>query len=152
MWTHADTLWTDAECPQKCGKMQTVNADSTKTHSMQRAFNEKRYTVLHIHLQSGEWAQYFEAIKLALLPVNYLAGINLVDTADNFGQKMWTDADCLQSCRKMQTTCRKMRTNGGKREWKSFDIERLCLIIYLYLRMAFPICFSHMKVHMVHII
>ena len=54
MWTHADTMWTDAECPQKCGKMQTINADSTKTHSMQRAFNEKRYMVLYIHLQSGE--------------------------------------------------------------------------------------------------
>lgn len=97
MWTHdADTMWTDTECPQKCGKMGKINADSTKTRSMQRAFNEKRYMVLHIHLQSGERAQYFEVIKLALLPVNYPAGINFVDTADNFGQKMWTDADCLQ--------------------------------------------------------
>ena len=74
--------------------MGTINADSTKTHSMQRAFNDKRYMVLYKHLQSGERERYFEAIKLALLPVNYLAGINFVDTADNFGQKMWTDAGC----------------------------------------------------------
>ena len=96
MWTHADTMLTDAKCPQKCGKMRTINADSTKICSMQRAFNEKRYMVLYIHLRSGEQARYFAVIKLALLPVNYLAGINLLDTADNFGQKMWTDADCLQ--------------------------------------------------------
>ena len=68
----------------------------TETYSLHRAFNDKTYMVLYVHLQSGERARYFEAIKLALLPVNYLAGINLVDTADNFGQKMWTDADCLQ--------------------------------------------------------
>ena len=50
--------------------------------------------VLYKHLQSGERGQYFEAIKLALLPMNDQAGINFVDTADNFGQKMWTDAGC----------------------------------------------------------
>ena len=31
MWTHADKMWTDADCPQKCGQMQTINADSTET-------------------------------------------------------------------------------------------------------------------------
>ena len=94
MWTHADTMLTDAKCPQKCGKMRTINADSTKIRSMQRAFNDKRYMVLYKHLQSGERGRYFEAIKLALLPMNDQAGINFVDTADNFGQKMWTDAGC----------------------------------------------------------
>ena len=37
MWTHADKMWTDADCPQKCGQMRTINADSTETRSMQRA-------------------------------------------------------------------------------------------------------------------
>jgi len=37
MWTHADKMLTDVGCPQKCGQMQTINADSTKTRSMQRA-------------------------------------------------------------------------------------------------------------------
>ena len=43
MQTNADTMWTDGDCPQKCGQMQTINADSTETHSMQRAINGKRY-------------------------------------------------------------------------------------------------------------
>jgi hypothetical protein len=37
MWTHADKMWTDADCPQKCGQILTKDADSTETHSMQRA-------------------------------------------------------------------------------------------------------------------
>jgi hypothetical protein len=65
MWTHADKRWTDADCPQKYGQMQTINVDSTETCSMQRA------VVCYgtVHLQSGERAQYFEIIKLALLSV-----------------------------------------------------------------------------------
>ena len=43
MWIHADTMWTDADCPQKCGKTRTINTDSTKNRSMQRVINGKRY-------------------------------------------------------------------------------------------------------------
>jgi len=28
MWTHADTMHTHADCPQKCGQMRTRNADT----------------------------------------------------------------------------------------------------------------------------
>ena len=49
MWTHADTMWTDADCPQKCGQMWTINADSTKTRSMQRAmYGIVSYGIVHL--------------------------------------------------------------------------------------------------------
>ena len=63
MWTHADKMWTDADCLQECGQMRTINADSTETRSMQRAM----VWYGTVHLRSGERVQYFEAIKLALL-------------------------------------------------------------------------------------
>ena len=40
MWTHADTMWTDVDCLQKCGQMRTINADSTKTRSMKEELRE----------------------------------------------------------------------------------------------------------------
>ena len=65
MWTHADTVWTDVDCPQKYGQMQTINSDSTKTHSMQT--EEVWYRI--VHLQYGEQVLFFQGIKFLLLPV-----------------------------------------------------------------------------------
>jgi len=93
MCMHADTMWTDADCPQNCGQIQTINADSTETCFMQIAINGKYGMV---HLQSGEQVRFFEVIKLALLPVYFLARINVVNTVESCGHKMWTDADCPQ--------------------------------------------------------
>ena len=61
-----------------------------KQPSTSRAINGKRYT------SDPARERDVEAIKLELLPVNDPARINFVDTADNCGQKMWTDAECPQ--------------------------------------------------------
>jgi hypothetical protein len=95
MWTYADTMWTDADCSQKCGEMWTINVDSTKTCSITRAINGKRYVQIQYSTPPiGQASVIFEAIQLALLPMNYPARINFVDTEDK--QKMWKDVDCLQ--------------------------------------------------------
>ena len=66
MWTHANKMWTDADCPQKCGQMWTINADSTKTRSMQRAmYGIVSYGI--VHLWSCKQALHFVAINLALV-------------------------------------------------------------------------------------
>jgi hypothetical protein len=94
MWTHAEKMWTDANCHQKCGQMWTINANSTQTRSMQNAKSNGMVQYHIVHLQSDEREKYFEAIKLVL--VNDPARVNFLDTAYNCGQKMWTDADCPQ--------------------------------------------------------
>ena len=70
MWTHADKMWTDADSPQKCGQMRTINADNKKCgRDPLHAKSNGMVPYGTIHLRSGERAQYFGAIKLALLSV-----------------------------------------------------------------------------------
>ena len=63
MWTHADIIWTDADCPQKCGQMWTIHADNTKTRSILRVMVP--YSIPPIR----QARTIFEEIKLALLSV-----------------------------------------------------------------------------------
>ena len=149
MWTHADKMWTDADCPQKCGQMQTINADSTETHSMQRAM--VWYCPYRtVHLRSGEQARYFEVIKLlrfVWMIWQELIFWTLQTTMDKRCGQMRTVRNNAGKCRQ---TAEKCRQTADMREWKCFDIERLCLITYPYLHMIFTIFFSRAKVRTVH--
>ena len=49
MWTHADTLLTDADCMQKCGQMRTIkNVDSTATCSTKELYSMVYIGVLKV--------------------------------------------------------------------------------------------------------
>jgi len=79
-------MWTDADNKYRQHRHQH--------HAKSNQWEEVSYGM--VHLRSGEPAQYFEMIKLALRPMKDPARIDFVDTADNCGQKMWADADCPQ--------------------------------------------------------
>jgi hypothetical protein len=144
-------MWTDADCPQKCGQMWTINVDSTKTHSMQRAMVQYNTGYGMVHLWSGKRVQYFESIKLALLSVwmmgQELNFWTLQTDADKRCGQMWTVRNNAEKCRQNAEKCGQ---TADMWEWKCFDIERLFLLTYAYLRMIFTIFFSCSKVHTVH--
>ena len=147
---HADTMWTDADCPQKCGQMWTTNADSTKTRSMQRAINGKGYGAIrytsnpvskHDILRWLSWRWFPWIIRKELILWT------LQTTADKRCGQMQTVHNNAEKCR--QTAENSWQT-ADMWEWKIFDIERLCQVSYPYLRMVFTIFFSRAKVRMVH--
>ena len=67
-WTHADRKHTHADCPQKW-------TDADKECGHRTSFGG---FLVVVGSRRGD------------------ARINFADTADNCGQKVWTDADCLQ--------------------------------------------------------
>ena len=153
MWTDADTLWTHTDCLQKCGQMWTMNVDSTKPyrdplHAKSNQWEEVWYT------SDSASKRSIEAIKLALLPVNDPARIIFVDTADKRWRQMRNVCNNVEKCRPTVEKCGQTADKCGETadmwEWKSFNIERLCLVTYSYLCTVFTIFFSHAKVHMVH--
>ena len=104
-----------------------------------------------VHLWSGKPARYFEAIKLALLSV-WMIGQELIfwtlqTTADKRCGQMRTVRNNAEKCRQ---TAEKYGQTADMREWKCFDIERLCRVTYPYLRIIFTIFFSRAKVRTVH--
>ena len=145
MWTHEDTMWTDADCLQKCGQMQTINADSTETRSMLRAM--VRYgTPLISRASAIFWDDYVGRA----FHVNDRARMifwALRTTADKWCGQMRTVWNNAEKCRQ---TAEKCGQTADMREWKCFDIERLCLVTYPYLRMIFTLFFSRVKVRTVH--
>ena len=151
MWTHADKMWTDADCPQKCGQMRTINADITETRSMLRAM-VWYCTVRYRTPPSGERVRYFEVIKLALVSVwmirqELIFWTRQTKNADKRCGQMRTFRNNAEKCRQTTEICGQ---TADMREWKCFDIERLCLVTYRYLRKIFTIFFSCAKVLTVH--
>jgi len=150
MWTHADTMWTDADSPQKSGQMRTINVDSTKTCSMQRAINGKRYGKVrytsnpaskHNILRQLSWFCFPWIIRQEFILWT------MQSTADKRCGQMWTVSNSVEKCRQ---TAEKCGQTADMWEWKSFHIERLYLVTYPYLCTVFAIFFSHTKVCTVH--
>ena len=148
MWTHADKMWTDTDCLQKCGQMRTIKADSTETRSMQRAINGKRYGMYTSDpanerdiLRWLSWHCFPWMIRQALILWT------LQTTVDKRCGQMRTVHNNAEKCRQ---TVEKCEQTADMQEWKSFDIERFCLVTYAYLCIIFTIFFSRAKVHTVH--
>jgi len=77
-----------------------------------------RGMVWYVHLQSGERAQHFEAIKLALLPVNDPASIilwTLQTTADKRCGQMQTVRNNAEKCKQTAENADKLRTCGNEK-------------------------------------
>jgi hypothetical protein len=85
MWTHADKMWTDAD--NKC--WQHRDPLHAKGNGM------VLYCTVHLRTLPGSAIFWGDSVGTAFR-VNDSARINFSDTADNFGQKMRTDADCPQ--------------------------------------------------------
>ena len=104
-----------------------------------------------VHLRSGEQVRYFEAIKLALLSMWMIRQewifSTVQTTADKRCGQMRPVRNNAEKCRQTAETCGQ---TADMKEWKRFDIERLCLVTYPYFRMRFTIFFRRAKVLTVH--
>jgi len=54
MWTHADTMWTDADCPQKRRQMWTINADNKCRQHQDQLHDKSNGTVRNTSDQASE--------------------------------------------------------------------------------------------------
>jgi hypothetical protein len=150
MWTHADTMWTQADCLQKCGQMRTINTDSTDTSTMQRAINGKRYRMVWYTSDPGSQHNILRWLSWRCVPWRIRQELilwTLQTTVDKRCGLMRAVHNNAEKCRQTAEKCGQI---ADVWEWKSFDIERLCLVTYAYLCIIFTLFFSRAKVHTVH--
>ena len=100
MWTHANTMHTHVDCPQKCGQMQTMNTDTdVPSMGLQKLGSSGAHSAITTDrpIFVPSWGRTLIGSFLYVLAWRRGdARISFADTADICRQEVWTDEDCPQ--------------------------------------------------------